>query len=220
MTDYQYPLKYYVKKMHNIFSIANYVISHYSHYPGGITPLKLQKLMYYLKVWGIVADVPILADSFKKWKYGPVNDELYTKYKTYGAQPIPTTGTETVITQDKNFIDFVLESYAPFSALTLSSLTHQEEPWQKTGDNEIISDSLIKAYYQKQHFAKNFPLKASGPYFPVLTDMYYSFVLDMDQTKLKQPVYSSFEDYKSWTAKAKADIEKALHTYLNPDLAT
>ncbi len=203
--------------MHNIFHIADYVVDNYSDYPGGITPMKLQKLLYYLKAWGIVAEVPVVSESFKKWKYGPVNHEIYVKYQLYGAQPIAKNVVPVTLFESKEFVDFVLQSYVPYSALTLSALTHEEMPWQQTEINDVINDELIKSYYKSLHFAKNFPLKPGAPYYPVLTDMYFSFIMDMDQTKVKPPVYPSFEYYKTLTGKAQAEIAKAFQSFLKSE---
>jgi len=200
--------------MSSIFQLADYIIGRYSKYPGGITPMKLQKLLYYLKAWGLVAEVPVVSESFAKWAYGPVNHELYTKYKNFGASKIPSSLSSTNKIDHKEFVDFVLESYAPFSALTLSALTHKEKPWLETEENKTISETLMKSYYKKQHFAKNFPLNPDSSYFPVLTDMYYSFIMDMDQDKVKPPVYASFADYKEKTKKVQTEIEKAFVTFL------
>ncbi len=200
--------------MSTIFQIADYIVGQYSGYAGGITPLKLQKLLYYLKAWGVVAGVPVVHENFLKWQYGPVNEDIYKKYKKCGASQIPSPDMKMKTVDHKEFVDFVLESYAPYSALTLSALTHKEDPWVETAPQQVIKESLMKSFYKKQHFANNFPLKPGGPYYPVLTDMYYSFIMDMDLTKAKPPVYPSFEDYKQKTSQAKADIEKAFSPFL------
>lgn len=63
---------------------AYYIIENYHSIQGGITPLKLQKLLYYLKVWGIVSGKELLeSGQFKAWKNGPVNSYVYHQYNMY-----------------------------------------------------------------------------------------------------------------------------------------
>mgnify|MGYP006901806588 CR=1 FL=1 len=48
-----------------------------------ITPLKLQRLLWYVKVWGIVAGVPLYEGEFHRERNGPINLEVYEKYKSF-----------------------------------------------------------------------------------------------------------------------------------------
>ncbi len=48
------------------------VLSHYIiHKYDDITSMKLQKLLYYLKVWGLVSDTFTVDTEFEKWTYRP-----------------------------------------------------------------------------------------------------------------------------------------------------
>lgn len=58
------------------FNTAQYLVSTFTPLYGGISPMKLQKLMYYLKVWGLVVGTPLVASAFQKWTYGPVEANL------------------------------------------------------------------------------------------------------------------------------------------------
>ena len=54
-----------------------------------ITPMKLQKLMYfvcrdYVQATG---ESPI-AEPFEVWKYGPVLPSVYGEFRTFGSKPI------------------------------------------------------------------------------------------------------------------------------------
>ena len=61
--------------MSGIYELPHYILATYADYK--ITPLKLQKLLYYAKVWGIVAGEELYQGEFKKWTHGPVNTEVY-----------------------------------------------------------------------------------------------------------------------------------------------
>ena len=54
-----------------------------------ITPLKLQKLLYYIQGMALyIFDKPAFTDKIYAWAYGPVVDSVYQKYKSKGKTPI------------------------------------------------------------------------------------------------------------------------------------
>lgn len=171
-----------------------------------VTALKLQKLMYYLKVWGVVSQNDVVDGNFEKWKFGPVNAEVYNVFKKYGSGTIPKSLIfKKKTSQDKKpFIDFVLDCYDPFDALTLSSMTHGEDPWQQTSYNQVITEKSIVEYYSKQPFAKNFPFDPANPFYPVQTNMYHAFIMDMSKEDAeKLTTYPSYKVYKEQVKEAK-----------------
>lgn len=200
--------------------LAKYTLKKFEHKP--IAPLKLQRLLFYTKVWGIVTGVNLIEEGFEKWDYGPVNPKIYHTYKEYGKNPISAPGSfESVpspIEKEKALIDFILEAYMPYSALSLSSMTHEEDPWKVTPTGEIIDAQVIKEYYSKQPFAENFkPFTPDhSPYYPVQSDLWHSFVMDMDEDDAARDfVYDSFETFKKELNKATKETQEMLRTWLN-----
>lgn len=195
----------------NIYDYSCYTLSNFSESSQGITPLKLQKLLYYLKVWSLVANKNIIPEPFLHWEYGPVNIFIYDKYKSYIGNPIDAPCNQVQIPQDKEFVDFILENYIDFHALDLSSLTHSEDPWKNTPENSIISDKSILDYYSKQSFAMNFPLSQDKPYFPVMSDSNHSFIFDMSEDDAKKSlVYASYNEYKKLKEAAKKELASGI----------
>lgn len=194
-----------------ISHLTYYILENYSSVEGGITPLKLQKLLYYTKAWGLVSGELHVVGQFKAWKNGPVNGYIYHQYKMYGNQPIPPKHKAGPVSpNEKKLIDFIMASYAHFDAITLSAMTHEEDPWEQTPKNEVISDQTIKEFYNHQSFAKNFPLSEGKPYYPVYTDFMYSFIFDFQEDdKAKEVVFDSIDEYKELILQSK----KELHNY-------
>lgn len=124
----------------------------------GITPLKMQKLIYYVYVWSIVADKKIIDDTFVKWQYGPVNSSVYNYYKKFGTSEIELNGEKEVelSTDEKSFINIIVSNYIKYNAVTLSALTHKDVPWQKAIPESPIDPIEIKQFYSKLNFAKIF----------------------------------------------------------------
>ncbi len=189
-----------------ILDLAYYIID--SVEP--VSPMKLQKLLYYIKVWGLVGKQPVFTEPFEKWAYGPVNPEVYHTFKQFGNVPIPKSNVlySPPSTEVKKFVDFILECYAPFDAITLSALTHQDEPWVKTPQNKIITDLNIEKYYSTLSFAKNFPLADDKPFYPVETDFHYAYIFDMEEKDVQSLAYPSFKEYKNIMMQSKQLLEQ------------
>jgi uncharacterized phage-associated protein len=173
--------------------------------------MKLQKLLYYLKVWGLVSDAFTVDTEFKKWSYGPVSNEIYQAYKQYSSAVIPKAAVLPVKlpTGLKPSIDFVLDCYAVYSAVTLSAMTHQEKPWKKTPVNAVITEKQMMKYYSKQPFAKNFPFDPKKPFYPLQTDMHSAYIFDMNSEEAENTLmYYSYEEYQKYQLKAQKSISK------------
>lgn len=195
----------------NISTLSKYIVHQFSKQsPDGITPMKLQKLLFYVKAWTLVAGYQLILEDFEHWDYGPVNRDIYNTYKGYGRQKIEIDQPErlNVASTEKDLIDFIIENYIKFDAFTLSAMTHTEEPWKQTSTNKVISHELIKSYYSKQRFAKNFHNALdldNNPFYP-LED--YSFEMDMsteDAEEISQ--YPSYKDYKKMLEQAESDFK-------------
>lgn len=79
-------------------------------------------------------------------------------------------------------VNFILDSYGIYNAITQSKATHAEDPWiNKSKNSGRITDLEILDYYTKDSFAKNFPLNNSVGYYPSNTISHYASVFDMDR---------------------------------------
>ncbi len=190
----------------NKFKLATYITG---KYPGEVTPMKLQKLLYYCYVWQLVADDKKFDATFEAWKHGPVEPEIYNEYRKYGRKPIKGENSEDSIDP---MLDFILESYAVYSAIELSKTTHLESPWKKYKDTgEVIPDVELIAYYSQQVFAKNFPLGESKSYYPPKTSSHYSFTFDMEKEYV--PEFESLDEYLKLFSKEKERLPGVLKEY-------
>lgn len=116
-----------------------------------ITPLKLQKLLYYVQGLALhIYNKPAFENKIIAWSYGPVSEEIYYKYKTKRKSPIDTLAKCKEISNGLNdIIDIVVNDYGKYSAGSLIDLTHSEQPWKSTDINEEITQSSIKEYFDK-----------------------------------------------------------------------
>lgn len=143
--------------------VASYFILSARESGGEMTNLKLQKLLYYAQAWCLAINgKPLFNEKFQAWMHGPVQPEIYQKYKRYGWRSIDEEIEESLedikkefSEEELNILEQVREIYMPIDAYGLEKLTHQEEPWQKArgvcepGDRcmEEIDENLMKSYY-------------------------------------------------------------------------
>jgi len=121
--------------MASVFDVADFVLAKV----GPISPMKLQKLVYYSQAWHLVwTDSPLFNSRIEAWANGPVVPALYEKHRgQYGLNKGFFGGDVSELTEDEaDSINRVLSSYGDKTSQWLSDLTHMEEPW-KTARNGI-----------------------------------------------------------------------------------
>lgn len=127
-----------------------------------LSPMKLQKLMFYAQSWYLkLRGAPLLDDVFCRWQYGPVIPSLYHEFKGYGATPITDFGNHvstdhggfrvtTPVIPDSDgeawwYVDEVIRVYGGLSGAQLSNMTHQPGTAWSEGyaDGGPISNDLL-----------------------------------------------------------------------------
>lgn len=131
---------------------------------GDITPLALQKLLYYAQAFYYAIFKEVLFDNdCQAWAYGPVFPEVYYKYKDYGYNPIENfiddqeTNFNELTIKELKFLDIILSSFGCYSGIVLSKMTHNEKPWIVTRGSlqpedrsiTVIDKSIIRAYFDE-----------------------------------------------------------------------
>jgi len=147
--------------------IADYFIAFANSVGDSITPLKLQKLVFYAQAWHLAEfDEALFEQDFQAWVHGPVLPELYEKYQDFKWYPIRRDDLDEEafeqiqkkLATKKEFLEKIMDTYFRLTAYELEIATHQEEPWQKarlglkpdeSSQNSIQKDWL-KNYYGKK----------------------------------------------------------------------
>jgi uncharacterized phage-associated protein len=123
-----------------IFDIALYILKK----QGEMTAMKLQKLAFYVKAWGLVWDEEeIYPDTFQAWANGAVSPELYRKHRglfKVHAELFSFASTDNIAPHHKATIDSVLNFYEKYTAQQLSDINHQETPWREARGNCMLGD--------------------------------------------------------------------------------
>ena len=127
--------------------------------PDPLSPLRLQKLLYYAQGWHLAChNKPLFADPIQAWAHGPVVSSVYQKFKKFGSGAIPTDLEipEPQLTRiEGGLVASVWKAYQPFSALRLREMTHCETPWREARGNlspEAKSARTISLDSMKRYF--------------------------------------------------------------------
>ncbi|PIT12209.1 hypothetical protein BGI30_02895 [Snodgrassella alvi] len=113
-----------------------------------MTPMKIQKLVYYAQAWYLkLYQAPLIDEYFSRWHYGPVIPSLYHNLKING-DTVVKNKLGNILIKDGNvqyispsiedsdviaFLDKILEIYGKYTALQLSNMTHQKGTAWKNG---------------------------------------------------------------------------------------
>jgi putative zinc finger/helix-turn-helix YgiT family protein len=124
-----------------------------------ITPLALQKALYYIQgFYYAFMDSFLFTEDCEAWVHGPVYREIYNRYSSYRFDPIESNDEfdVSVFTDaEKAVIDSIIQNFCCYSGKILERFTHSEMPWIKTRgnlpadthSNRKISKEIIGEYF-------------------------------------------------------------------------
>lgn len=164
-----------MSKVYSSLDVARYIINYYIDAGVPVTNLKLQKLLYYIQA-GFLVELkrPCFDNDIVNWRLGPVVVEVYQEYKCYGNRPIDAeqkiikqidyndfTGRITLkqekfneeeIFSEEDILELnsILKPYIDMSSFELVNRTHDEDPWLKTKQNDIITHESIISYFTSE----------------------------------------------------------------------
>lgn len=169
----EFPNKHHIM---NALEVSQYLIAKFDNVGDFVTNKKLNKVLYYVKAWGLVFFPDgVIDEPFEAWIHGPVCVPVYQQYKIFGYNPIRQEYKNGISSSQfiNNFkqglpseelnkvslIDAVFNKYAQLSSLQLELLTHSEKPWIEareglspieTGKVEI-KESTMKEFYSSKN---------------------------------------------------------------------
>lgn len=146
-----------------IFDVANFFLNRVETDQGSsITHLKLQKLCYYAQAWFLaLEDKKLFNEHFEAWVHGPVNPELFNKYRDNSWQnirPMESFDSSVFLADELDHLEEIWDIYGKYDGKYLEDLTHQEDPWLRSREgyeptercNVLIDVNHMKIYYRAQ----------------------------------------------------------------------
>ena len=160
-------------------AIANEIVAIARDLGFAVTPLSLQKILYFCHGSFLLSRRrPLVSGYFEAWKNGPVHPVVYNAFKKFGAQPILTpvtaldfaSGEQRALprvedSEVRGHLTSLVAFYATLPAGTLVEISHvRNGPWwqalNKTGKSAKfgvrITDDLIREWFRYHNaFALN-----------------------------------------------------------------
>lgn len=128
-----------------------------------VTPLALQKMLYYIQgLYYSRYGTPVFAENCEAWVHGPVYTKVYNMFSEFRYDPIHDPRFELLkgkssdlSSEERELIELVINTFGMYSGKTLEKITHRETPWltaregyaENEPSNEEISKESIKAYF-------------------------------------------------------------------------
>ena len=151
------------------------VIKHIFNKLNEVTPLKLQKLLYFIQgLSSALNDKLIFEEECEAWVHGPLYPMVYELFKDFKYNPIDDNRFvmfeslgEKLSEEEIKIIDLVIDTFGLYDGKALERITHQEQPWKEARvgyddgihSNDIIDPQSIKIYFKKMHNEYDFSTK-------------------------------------------------------------
>lgn len=101
-----------------------------------ITPLALQKALYYIQgFYYAFYKTFLFSEDCQAWAHGPVYKDIYLRYKDYKFDPIKSNNKIDDITlssSEKAIFESIVKHICCYSGKILEKFTHSETPWLST----------------------------------------------------------------------------------------
>ena len=162
-------------QLETLFSISDKmirVISYVFEKLEEVTPLALQKLLYFIQGESYALNgKPMFYENCQARVHGPVYPEVYDIFRDFKYNPIEDArfvmfeSVEDKLTEEeRRVIDLVVNTFGEYGGKVLERITHEELPWKlarkryadNIPSNEPITMESIEAYYTEKNIEYDF----------------------------------------------------------------
>ena len=128
-----------------------------------VTPLALQKLLYYAQgIFLARYNIPLFEEDCQAWVHGPVYVQVYGMFRDFKFNPIDDErfavlrGRYASLKREAiSVLDTVLGSFGQYGGKLLENITHQEAPWLEARQaaeecertQNVMEKDAIKRYF-------------------------------------------------------------------------
>ncbi|OUN18796.1 Panacea domain-containing protein [Ligilactobacillus salivarius] len=148
-------------------AVANFIIGVAKKEDKPVTNLKLQKVLFFLQGYCLSEyDTPLINGNFSKWRYGPVEEEVYGDFKYYGPAPIENKSVYfnkekiefyseevNLPNEFKKILQEVISKMLDVETWELVNLTHYHSSW-KDYKEQVLAQIVI--HYTNEEIAACF----------------------------------------------------------------
>ena len=132
--------------------IAEWIVAEATRQGLKITPMQLQKILYYCQGEHLgMTGKPLFNEPVLAWVHGPVVRSVYDLYRRFGKSPIAPNDSAAP-DEIAGLIRHCVKEKGSFSASVLREMTHSETPYLSTPHNEEITPEVIKDFFEKKFY--------------------------------------------------------------------
>lgn len=155
------------RELEPLFSLSDkmlLVLSYLFQIAEEITPLALQKMLYFIQgIHILLFGGEVFQEDCQAWAHGPVYKEVYEIFRDFQYNPIEDrrltkfgNRVNELSEQERKVIGLVAESFGAYSGKTLERVTHKEAPWKEARagcpadwrSSEVITKASIGNYFR------------------------------------------------------------------------
>ncbi len=152
----------------SLFAVSDEMLSTISYifeHTADVTPLALQKLLYYIQgLYLALFRKPLYREDCQAWVHGPAYEPVYEMFKNFKYNPIEDARFvmfrnrfQELPKEAGRVADLVIGSFGIYSGKVLEHISHNESPWQEARigylpeelSGEVISKEAMRAYFEK-----------------------------------------------------------------------
>ncbi|GLG01578.1 hypothetical protein Alches_16180 [Alicyclobacillus hesperidum subsp. aegles] len=136
--------------------LANNILRRSFDQKSPITPMKLQKLLYFIyRDYLQQTGKPLFAERFEVWKYGPVISSVYHEFKQYRSGPVKDyskdSAGESYLVKETDLLRQIIDDnwnkFKNVNGIYMSEITHRPKTaWRAAWDKRqyFLDDEDIK----------------------------------------------------------------------------
>jgi uncharacterized phage-associated protein len=142
--------------------LAEWIRGRFAH---PLTHLKLQKLCFYCYGAALAFECKGVGSiEFQAWKHGPVNLDVWNKYREFGSAPVapPEFRHDGYENHTFGVLDCALKIYGRLTAWQIREESHLEGPWARAfAEQRAIAEDELRAHFTQKFRGQSVALPAN-----------------------------------------------------------
>ncbi len=130
-----------------------------------VTPLALQKLLYYIQgIYMALFGTELFPEDCCAWQHGPVYEKVYFLFRDFKYNPIEDKRfalfagkTDVLSGGERMAADLVIDCFGKYSGKALEIITHNEKPWMDArkgcgadeASRKVVLKENMKEYFEE-----------------------------------------------------------------------
>ena len=140
-------------------TLANYILERAEcRGAGGVSNLKLQKILYYVQGYYTAKyGHPLFPDEIHAWRFGPAVPDVYYEFSRFGSDPLKrheSADMSALNSEEMDLVNSVIDAKLAMTTMDLVRASVSEPPFLRVTENNayikpytVVSIDDIKEYF-------------------------------------------------------------------------